>query len=628
MYILGISALYHDSAAAIIKDGIIAAAAQEERFSRIKHDRSIPRQAIAYCMREAGGLRGEDLEAVVYYDDPILTLQRFLANVSADEDDTEDLIRFGKESVFGQKLWIEKFLRDQLEVLGKEDRLYVTRHHLSHAASAFFPSPFEHAAILTVDGVGEWNTTTIGRGRGSAIDLIKSIDYPHSLGLLYSAFTWFCGFRVNYGDYKLMGLAPYGEPVYKDLIKDELIHIKEDGSFRLNLKYFDFPYGRSMTNEAFAGLFGGRRREPEEQITRREMDLAASVQAVMEEILIRLAGTAKELTGENNLVMAGGVALNCKANGRLLKTGIFDHIWIQPAAGDAGGALGAALSFYHMYKRMPRETDEETDKKTAGTDSGFKGGRSGKDRQKGSLLGPAFSAEEIRNYLDGKQVPYHVFEKKDIRNETIAGLLEDQKVIGLFQGRMEFGPRALGNRSIIADPRSEKMQAHLNRKIKKRESFRPFAPAVLEERCRDYFELETPSPYMLFCGSVRNREDEEYDLQKHLQEDPDMLTVINRRRSAIPAVTHVDYSARIQTVSRDTNPAFYGILKAFEKRTGCGAVINTSFNVRGEPIVCTPDDAYRCFMNTDMDVLVMEQCILYKEEQPESERRQDVFELD
>ncbi|MBO5520502.1 MAG: carbamoyltransferase [Eubacterium sp.] len=614
MYILGVSALYHDSAAAIIKDGVVVAAAQEERFSRIKHDRSIPGQAIAYCMREAGGLKGEELEAVVYYDDPILTLQRFLANVSAAEEDAEDLIRFGSESVFGKKLWIEKLLRDQLGVLGKEDCLYVTRHHLSHAASAFFPSPFEHAAILTVDGVGEWNTTTIGRGKGRTIDLIKSIDYPHSLGLLYSAFTWFCGFRVNYGDYKLMGLAPYGEPVYRDVIKEELIHIKEDGSFRLNLKYFDYPFGRTMTNEAFAGLFGERRRMPEEQITRREMDLAASVQAVTEEVLMKLAGTARNLTGEKNLVMAGGVALNCVANGKLLKTGLFDQIWIQPAAGDAGGALGAALSFYHMYKKMPRERTEDD--------------RPAADRQKGSLLGPAFSEEEIREYLAGKQVPYHVFEKRDIRNETIAGLLEAQKVIGLFQGRMEFGPRALGNRSILADPRSEKMQAHLNRKIKKRESFRPFAPAVLEERCRDYFELRTPSPYMLFCGNVRNREDETYDIRNHLQEDPDMLPVIQRRRSAIPAVTHVDYSARIQTVNQNTNPAFYGILKAFEKRTGCGVVINTSFNVRGEPIVCTPDDAYRCFMNTDMDVLVMEQCILYKEEQPESERRQDVFELD
>ena len=609
MYVLGISALYHDSAAALIRDGEIVAAAQEERFTRTKQDRALPFNAIDYCMREAGNIRGEDLDAVVYYDDPVLTLHRFLSNVSAAGKDREDLLEYGFEPVFRERMWIGKQLREHLGYLGKEDRLYVTRHHLSHAASAFYPSPFESAAVLTVDGVGEWNTMTIGVGEDRRIRLLKKIDYPHSLGLLYSAFTWFCGFRVNFGDYKLMGLAPYGEPVYAQLIKDRLIDIKEDGSFRLCLDYFDFQYGRAMTNKAFGELFGGPRRLPEAQITKREMDLAASVQTVTEEVIIRLARTAGELTGKKDLVYAGGVALNCVANGLLAKEGIFDRIWIQPAAGDAGGALGAALAYYHMRADGPRVIKSP-------------------DSQKGSFCGPSFEDTEIRAYLDRKGCRYHAYENERELYDRIACLMEEQKVIGLFEGRMEYGPRALGHRSIIADPRSETMQEKLNLKIKYRESFRPFAPAVLKERCGKYFEPDRDSPYMLFCGDVKDRIAEEQDVREQLKNDPDMRKVIRRKRSSLPAVTHVDYSARIQTVDKQTNPYFYGVIKAFEERTGCGAVINTSFKVRGEPIVCTPEDAYKCFMNTEMDVLVMEKCILYKEEQPESEKRRDRYEPD
>lgn len=609
MVVLGISALYHDSAAAIIKDGEIIAAAQEERFTRVKQDRSIPENAIRYCLREAGDLKGSDLEAVVYYDDPALTLHRFLCNHAAAGDDTADLERFSYDSVFGQKLWIEKLLREILGTLGREDRLYVTRHHLSHAASAFYPSPFESAAIITTDGVGEWNTTTIGAGRDSRIVLMKKIDYPHSLGMLYSAFTWFCGFRVNFGDYKLMGLAPYGSPVYTDLIKEKLIDVKDDGSFRLNLEYFDFQYGRAMTGSAFDELFGGPRRMPEGRITKRERDMAASVQRVTEEIIVKTARTARELTGEKDLVMAGGVALNCVANGLLAKEKIFDRIWVQPAAGDAGGALGAALAYYHMYLKKERKICLP-------------------DAQKGSFLGPAFTEEEIIGFLDQKNVPYHPVREREALYALIAKLLEDQKVIGIFSGRMEFGPRALGSRSIIADARNEEMQSRLNLKIKHRESFRPFAPAVLEERCGDYFDWKGSSPYMLFCADVNGAEDQDFCLEEELEKNDDLISVVNRRRSGIPAVTHVDHSARLQTVDEKTNPVFYGILKAFEERTGCAVVINTSFNVRGEPIVCTPEDAYRCFMNTEMDVLVLEDCVLYREEQPESERREDVYELD
>ncbi len=607
MYILGVSGLYHDSAAALICDGKIVAAAQEERFTRIKHDSSIPVQAIRYCM-EQGQITQEELEAVVYYDDVILTTDRFLANIASVEGDCEDIIERTAEPLFSQKFWVAESIRQCLGGLGKRGKLLVAKHHYSHAASAFYPSPYDKAAILTLDGVGEWNTTTIGYGKGNKIELCKEIDYPHSLGLLYSAFTYFCGFKVNYGDYKLMGLAPYGKPIYTELIKSTLIDIKEDGSFKLNLKYFDFQHGRSMTNQLFADLFGGEPRQPEMEITKREMDMAASVQKVVEEVVIKLAKHAADLTGESdNLVMAGGVALNCVANGVLRDAGIFKNIWVQPAAGDAGGSLGAALLVYYQYYNHERMLEEGC-------------------IQKGSYWGPAYTDEYILNYLTDNKIPFHKMGAE--RNEKIAELLDKQKVIGLFQGRMEFGPRSLGNRSIIADARSEKMQTKLNLSIKHRESFRPFAPSVLEERVGDYFENSHKSPYMLFCMPTKQKLDKEYALEDELLKDANMIKIIERKRSDIPAVTHVDYSARVQTVNEEWNPDFYGIMKEFEKRTGCGVVINTSFNVRGEPIVCTPVDAYYCFMNTDMDVLVLEDYLLYKEEQPEEERRHDVYELD
>ena len=608
MIVLGVSALYHDSAAAVICDGEIIAAVQEERFSRIKQDKSLPLHAIDYCLHAAGDLRGEDLDAVVYYDDPLLTVHRFISNVSALEGDSADLVAYSADSIFQQKIWIERLLRKHLGVLGKGDRLYVSRHHLSHSASAFYPSPFDHAAILTVDGVGEWNTTAIGQGNGKKISFLRTLNYPHSLGLFYSAFTYFCGFRVNFGEYKLMGLAPYGKPVYKKLIFDNLIDVKVDGSFRLNLDYFDFQHGRAMTNDCFAALFGGPRRAPEEAISLREMDIAASAQAVTEEILLRLAHTAKDLTGERNLVMAGGVALNCKANSILAREKLFDHIWIQPAAGDAGGALGAALAFYYAQESTARQSVLP-------------------DAQKGCFLGPAFSDEEIEAFISSNGIIGHRMEEP-VLFDRIAELLEEQKIIGLLNGRMEYGPRALGHRSIISDPRSETMQARMNLRIKYRESFRPFAPAVLQERYRDYFEDGEESPYMLFCRNVKHCIPSDKDLRQELEEDPNLIHIINRRRSDVSAVTHVDYSARVQTVDKERNPYFYAVLRAFERRTGCGVLINTSFNVRGEPIVCTPEDAYNCFMNTEMDVLVMEHYILYKKEQPEDKKRNDRFEMD
>lgn len=591
MYILGVSALYHDSAAALIKDGLILAAAQEERFTRIKADSSFPENAIRFCLEQAG-IFPADLDAVIYYDDPVLTLDRFASSVRAAAGDAADLLAFGEESVYGSRMWIEKTFRDRLGMIGKKDKLHVCRHHLSHAASAFYPSPLGSAAIITVDGVGEWETTTIGAGSGRDIRFLKTLSYPHSLGLFYSAFTYFCGFRVNYGEYKLMGLAPYGEPVWADLIRDRLIDIKEDGSFRLDLGYFDYQHGRSMTNDAFADLFGGPRREPADEITKREMDIAASVQLVTEEIMIRLARTARRITGEKDLVMAGGVALNCAANGRLAREGIFDRIWVQPAAGDAGGALGAALAYYHMHEGMPRSLP----------------GRGESDLQRASRLGPAFSSEEIQSCLDAIGAPYHRHDDQRGLFAEAARLLDAQKVIGIFHGRMEYGPRALGARSIIADPRSGEMHSHLNLSIKYRESFRPFAPAVLAEKADLYFDAEGPSPYMLFTCKVKEGAG---------HDDP-----------GIPAVTHVDGSARLQTVDERTDPYFYGIISAFDELTGCPVVINTSFNVRGEPIVCTPEDAYRCFMNTEMDALIMEDVILYKEEQPDAEKRHDRYDPD
>lgn len=608
MNILGISALYHDSAAALCCDGEIVAAASEERFSRKKADASIPKQAIEYCLGELERREGK-LDAVVYYDNPLLTLDRWLSQCIWTSPDNEKIIEKSFLPMVSDKLWVHKKIQAAVGGLGEYGKLLLCEHHVSHAASAFYPSPFEKAAILTVDGVGEYATTTIGYGEGEKIKLIKQLDFPHSLGLLYSAFTYFCGFKVNSGEYKLMGLAPYGEPIYYDKIRKYLLDIKEDGSFHLNVEYFAFMKDNVMTDNKFEELFGLARRVPEERITKPYMDMAASIQKVTEEIILKLARHAKELTGAPNLVMAGGTALNCVANGQIVKEKIFDKVWIQPAAGDAGGALGAALyAEYNMFggKRIVNENDS----------------------QQGSYLGPEYSNVKIAEYLKSKQCKAYYYEGEELF-ARIAEYLAQNCVVGVFNGRMEFGPRALGSRSIIANPMSEEMQAKLNLKIKFRESFRPFAPAVIAEREREYFDLDSESPYMLLVAPVNEQLRVRADFVKG--DTDDMITVINQRRSSIPAVTHVDYSARVQTVNKSRNPYFYQIIKAFEKRTGCGVVVNTSFNVRGEPIVCTPDDAYQCFMRTDMDVLVMENYLLLKEEQPvwnDAENWRDKYVLD
>ncbi len=587
----------------MINDGKIIAAAQEERFTRKKHDMAIPYNAIEYCMREAG-IGSKELECVVYYDDPKKTLDRFAKNVLALGEKSEQLIHRNFESMYSKKLWIHKEIEKAVGGLGKRGKLLVTEHHISHAASAFYPSPFSDAIILTNDGVGEWATTTIGIGHDEKIFLREQISYPHSIGLFYSAFTYFCGFKVNSGDYKFMGLAPYGKPVFYDVIKNEMIEIKQDGSYRLNLEYFGYQNGGTMIREKkFEELFGGPRRKPESRITRREMDIAASVQKIVEEIIILIARHAKRIYGKDvsNIVLAGGCALNCVANGKLLKERIFENIWIQPAAGDAGGALGAALYAYYMFYGEKRYVDAM-------------------DSQQGSYLGPAYSVEDIKKYLNKNQYVYHETELMSDFYKQVAYELSQEKVVGLFHGRMEYGPRALGNRSIIADPRSSAMQSRLNRKIKYRESFRPFAPAVLEERMGDYFDLESSSPYMLLVGKVKKERRKIFALDALLEKsDDNMIQVVNETRSDIPAVTHVDYSARIQTVNEERNGSFYHIIRAFEEKTGCGVIVNTSFNVRGEPIVCTPKEAYECFMRTEMDVLLLENLILYKEEQPKWE---------
>lgn len=605
MNILGISALYHDSAASLVMNGKIIAAAQEERFTRVKHDMTIPVNAIEYCLKE-GHIQKEDIEMVVFYDNPLLTLDRYMKNILAAGEDSKEVIDRSFESMFGEKIWIHKVID---EILGenKARKFLVCEHHISHAASAFYPSPFDRAVVLTLDGVGEWATTTISVGDGTALAIKEELRFPHSLGLLYSAFTYFCGFKVNSGDYKFMGLAPYGEPVYEGLIREKLIDVKEDGSFALNMEYFDYQYGRAMTNDKFADLFGGPRREPETEITKREMDIAASAQKVTEDIILKLVQHAKEKYGEDidNLVLAGGVALNCVANGKVKNSGIFKNIWIQPAAGDAGGSLGCAL--YAAYQ-FDAEADRQCGEKM--------------DSQKGSYLGPKYSMEEIESYLTDSGYPYHIYEE-DIY-QRIAELLAEEKVIGLFHGRMEFGPRALGNRSIIADARSETMQVKLNQKIKYRESFRPFAPSVLREDVSDYFELEEESPYMLLVENVKEKRRNATNVQEDLKKyNNNMLEIVKQKRSDIPAVTHVDYSARIQTVSEEVNPYYYYVISEFKKLTGCSVIVNTSFNVRGEPIVCTPRNAYECFMRTDMDVLVLENCLLYKAEQPSWVEKED-----
>ncbi|MBW1787591.1 MAG: carbamoyltransferase [Deltaproteobacteria bacterium] len=595
-YILGISCFYHDAAAALTVDGEIMAAAQEERFTRKKHDPGFPSHAVRYCLQEAG-IGVDDLAHVVFYDKPFLTFERLLLSYLTVAPRG---LRSWLQSMplwLGQKIHVPKVIQKEI---GYEGEVLYTEHHEAHAASAFYPSPFETSAILTVDGVGEWATASYGFGKGRELTLLKELHFPDSVGLLYSAFTYFTGFKVNSGEYKLMGLAPYGEPVYKNLILDKLIDLKEDGSIRLNLSYFDFLGGLRMTNRKFARLFGGPARRPETDITKREMDIAASIQAVTEEIVMKMAGHVYRETRLKTLCLAGGVALNCVANGLILKNGPFDHIWIQPAAGDAGGALGAALSVWHRYLEMDRP------------------GPFGGDRQRGSYLGPAFSNAHVEAFLRDNAYPFRKLNPQG-RAGDIAGQIAEGKIVGYLAGRMEFGPRALGARSILGDPRSSEIQRVMNLKIKFRESFRPFAPSVLEDKSGAYFDLDGASPYMLLTAPVR----EERRLPQPQGGDRGMLALLNVKRSDIPAVTHLDYSARIQTVGRTDKPDYYDVIRAFESLTGCAVVVNTSFNVRGEPIVCTVEDAYRCFMRTDMDVLVVEDCMLFKEGQPAWKERDD-----
>ena len=599
--ILGLSAYYHDSASAIMIDGRIVAAAQEERFTRKKHDHRFPLHATRYCLEEAG-LNPEDLDYVVFYDKPFLKFDRLLETYLA-------YAPLGLRSFLSaMPLWLKTKLhlpREIRKALGGQYRKNIafTGHHESHAASAFFPSPFEEAAILTLDGVGEWDTATIGVGKGNRIEILKSLHFPHSLGLLYSAFTYFTGFKVNSGEYKLMGLAPYGEPKYADRILEKLMDLKEDGSFAMDMRYFNYCQGFTMTNSRFSELFDGPPRTTETPLTRREMDLAASIQKVTEEIFLRMARTAKTLTGMKNLCLAGGVALNCVANGILLRSELFEDIWIQPAAGDAGGALGSCYFVHHQLLGRNRETD-------------------GDDRMEGALLGPRFRNEEIKGFLEGRDIPYNEYEDEGELLRLTAEAMVDGAVVGWFQNRMEFGPRALGSRSIIGDARSEEMQSTMNVRIKFRESFRPFAPCVLIEDVSEYFDLDRESPYMLLVADVRKDKRvtlPEQDGQNRLNSD--LRKWVNMKRSTIPAITHVDMSARVQTVDEKRHGRYWRLMKEFKRRTGCGVIINTSFNVRGEPIVCTPEDAYRCFMATDMDVLVLENCLLRKSEQPQQSQQ-------
>ena len=603
MNILGISAFYHDSAACLVQDGDISAAVQEERFTRQKHDPRFPEHAIHYCLDQAN-LGIDDIDCVVFYDKPLVKFERLLMTYIATAP--KGIRSFISQMPFWlkEKLFTRTTIRKRL---GYQGEILFTTHHQSHAAAAFFPSPFEEAAIITLDGVGEWATSTYGVGRGNAVEILKQIDFPHSLGLLYSSFTYFTGFKVNSGEYKLMGLAPYGEPKFVNLIRKELIDIKADGSFRLNMDYFDYCAGLRMTNERFADLFGGPPRKPESALTQREMDMARSVQAVTEEVMLRMANTVHTTTGSKHLALAGGVALNCVANGRLLREGPFEDIWIQPSASDAGSALGCALFAWHQVFGNPRVPDRR--------------------RQKGTYLGPLFTDDTLDSYLVEEKIPHQRLAEDELCGK-VADLLADKKVVGWFQGRMEFGPRALGARSILADPRSRKMQSTLNRKIKFRESFRPFAPAVLREHVSECFTLDRESPYMLLVADVNEKRLRKLSKKERSKKGFDKLKVV---RSDIPAVTHVDNSARIQTVDREDNPRFHELITCFHERTGCPVIINTSFNVRGEPIVCTPREAYACFMRTHMDYLVMGPFLLDKRQQPvwpEEDHWQDEFELD
>ena len=606
MNILGISAFYHDSAAALVRDGEILAAAQEERFTRKKHDFRFPHNAIQYCLKEAK-LKPAELDYVVFYDKPLLKFERIL----------ETYLQYAPIGIQSfikamplwvkQKLWMKNMLQEELH--GYEGKILFPEHHQSHAASAFYPSPFKEAAIITTDGVGEWTTTSIGFGKYNNISILKELHFPHSLGMLYSAFTYFTGFKVNSGEYKIMGLAPYGEPKYVQTILDNLMDIKEDGSFKLNMKYFNFAAGLTMTNRRFNKLFGLRPRKKETQLSQNEMDLARSVQEVTEMAMLRMAKHAKKLTGAKYLCLAGGVALNCVSNGKILRENLFDDIWIQPAAGDAGGALGAALAVWYDYLNNERTADNKMDK------------------QKGSYLGPEFSNDYILDFLQKNNLPFKKLNDNEIYEKT-AKLLTEENVVGWFQGKMEFGPRALGSRSIIGDARSPEMQKKMNLKIKFRESFRPFAPSVLNEEVSNFFEIDRGSPYMLLVTDVKKEIRREMTDKEKTLFGIEKLNIV---RSQIPAITHIDYSARLQTVHKDTNPKYWKMIKAFQNLTGCPVIVNTSFNVRGEPIVCKPIDAYKCFMRTEMDYLMLGNYLLDKNEQPKFVDKidwQEEFELD
>jgi carbamoyltransferase len=612
MYILGISAFYHDSAACLLKDGEIIAAAQEERFTRKKHDAGFPSHAIKYCLKEAG-IAANEIDNIVFYEKPFVKFERLLETYLAFAPKgftsfAKAMPVWIKDKLF-QKYAIIKELKSKLdESVDWHERLLFSEHHLSHAASAYYPSPFDSAAVLTLDGVGEWTTTSLAIGKGRDLKVLKEIHFPHSLGLLYSAFTYYTGFKVNSGEYKVMGLAPYGEPRYADLIREKLITVADDGSFQLDMSYFDYATGLTMTNKKFDALFGGPPRKSEAELTQREMDLAASVQKVTEDIVLELAkGIAKE-TGERNLCLAGGVALNCVANGVLLREKIFENIWIQPAAGDAGGALGAALSIWYLHHNKERIASKE------------------RDAMKGAYLGPEFTDAEIEAELTACGALFKKLSENEMVEE-VATALADEKAIGWMQGRMEFGPRALGGRSIIADPRSPVMQKQLNLKVKYRESFRPFAPSVLIEDVAEWFEHASDSPYMLLVADVQKNKRRAMTTDEEALFGVDKLNV---PRSSVPAITHVDYSARIQTVHADTNPRYHAVISKFKEKTGCPLVVNTSFNVRGEPIICTPTDAFKCFMGTEMDVLTVGNFVLYKEQQDEAlkENYEERYELD
>jgi carbamoyltransferase len=610
MQILGISAFYHDSAAALVRDGDIVAAAQEERFTRKKHDSRFPAHAVEFCLAQAGA-RLTDLDYVVFYDKPFLKFERLLETYIAFAPAGLRSFQMAIPLWVREKLFQKSLLHDELKRLGEFDwmnRLLFAEHHQSHAASAFYPSPFTEALVLTMDGVGEWATTSVGLGRGNHLEIIKEIHFPHSLGLLYSAFTYYTGFKVNSGEYKLMGLAPYGTPRYAQKILDHIIDLKPDGSFHLNLDYFNYCTGLTMTNRKFDALFEGPPRKPDQLLTQHHMDLAASVQEVLEEVILRMTRSLKSETGAKNLCLAGGVALNCVANGKILRDGRFERIWIQPASGDAGGALGAALAAYHLFQNQPRQV--------CGCG----------DRMHGSYLGPEFSQTDIQQRLTKLGAKYEVLDESELLEKCVDALV-DEKALGWFQGRMEFGPRALGARSILADPRSPRMQSILNLKVKFRESFRPFAPSVMREHVAEWFELDSDSPYMLLVADVV---ESRRKLMTPEQQKLFGIEKLNVPRSDIPAVTHVDYSARIQTVHRETNPRYHALIERSNQRTGCPVIVNTSFNVRGEPIVGTPEDAFRCFMGTGIEVLAVGNCLLRKEDQDPklTQDYKSAFELD